>query len=98
LTVGGAWVGALLAARLLVTATGVAAGIALYRQQPGAVRLARIALVLSTGEALAGLSSGYALSTAPPGTHGPRAILIVGYTAAWLAYLHNSKRVRAAFD
>lgn len=86
-----------LAARLFVTAVGVAAGIALWRRQPPAVALARAALVLSGLEGVARIASRYGASTAPPGTRLPLALFVVAYTAAWLVYLQKSKRVKATY-
>ena len=87
----------ILLARLFVTATGIAAGIALWTRRPHAVTLTRVALSLSTLEAVARLSSRYGVNTAPPGTRLPLALAIVAYNGGWLAYLQKSRRVKATY-
>jgi hypothetical protein len=84
-----------LAARLLITGIGIAAGIALWRRRPGAVWLAKLALVLFAVEAVARLSTRSDLGSAPPGTRLPLAVFIVAHNAAWYLYLQLSRRVRA---
>ena len=86
-----------LGARLVITSVGVAAGIALWLRRPGAVWLARLALMLFGIEAVARLSARVDLSTAPPGTHLPLAIVIIVHNAAWYLYLQISRRVRATY-
>jgi hypothetical protein len=88
---------AFLAARLIITSIGVAAGIALWLRRPGAVSLAKIALVLFVVEAIARLWSRADLGNAPPGTRLPLALFIILHNAAWYAYLQISGRVRAAY-
>ncbi|MCM3881344.1 MAG: hypothetical protein ND807_14650 [Vicinamibacterales bacterium] len=87
-----------LAARLVITSVGVAAGIALLLRRPGAVQLTKLVLVLFCVEAIVRLSTRVGLSEAPPGTRLPLAILVVAHNAAWYAYLQKSRRVRAHFD
>lgn len=87
-----------LAARLVITSVGVAAGIALLLRRPGAVQLTKLVLVLFCVEAIVRLSTRVGLSEAPPGTRLPLAILVVAHNAAWYAYLQKSRRVRARFD
>jgi hypothetical protein len=82
----------LLAARVLVTALGVAAGLALWHERPGAVPLARFALA---GAAVAAILT--ATTTAfphdrPPGAEGPVLIATLLYYAAWLLYLRRVGR------
>ena len=86
-----------LTARLLITSIGVGAGIALLLRRPGAVWLARVALVLFGVEAVARLSTRVDLSSAPPGTRLPLAVLVVAHNAAWYMYLRLSRRVRATY-
>ena len=83
-----------LAARLLITSVGVAAGIALWLRRPGAVWLAKLALVLFAIEAVVRLSTRVDLGSAPPGTRLPLAIFVILHNAAWFAYLRLSRRVR----
>ena len=87
-----------LAARLVITSIGVAAGISLVMRRPWAVQLAKMALVLFGAEAVVRLSTRVGLSEAPPGTRLPLAIVLVIHNAAWYAYLHKSRRVQALFD
>jgi hypothetical protein len=86
-----------LAARLIITGVGVAAGIALWRRRPGAVWLARLSLVLFSVEAVVRLSSRVDLGSAPPGTRLPMAGLIIVHNAALYLYLQLSRRVRAVY-
>ncbi len=86
-----------LGARLAITSVGVAAGIALWLRRPGAVWLARLALVLFGIEAVARLSTRVDLSSAPPGTRLPAALFIVLHNAGWYLYLQRSRRVRATY-
>jgi hypothetical protein len=86
-----------LAARFLITSLGVAAGIALFLRRPGAVWLAKLALALFGVEAVARLSTRADLSTAPPGTRLPLALLVIVHNAGWYLYLRLSRRVRATY-
>ena len=87
-----------LAARLVITSIGVAAGISLFMRRPWAVGLAKMALILFGAEAVVRLSTRVGLSEAPPGTRLLLAVVLVMHNAAWYAYLHKSRRVRALFD
>ncbi len=86
-----------LGGRLALTGVGVAAGIALALRRPGAVWLAKCALVLFGVEAVVRLSTRVDLSSAPPGTRLPTAIFIVVHNAVWYVYLQRSRRVRATY-
>jgi hypothetical protein len=88
----------LLAGRLLATGIGVAAGMSLWNLRPGAVRLAKISLALSSADVVLRMASRMDLSGAPPGTRLPLAILTVAFNGAWYAYLEKSRRVRALYD
>lgn len=83
--------------RIAITGIGVAAGIALWLRRPGAVWLAKLALVLFGIEAVVRLSTRVDLTAAPPGTRLPRALAIIVHNAAWYMYLQFSGRVRAAY-
>jgi hypothetical protein len=87
-----------LAARLIITSIGVAAGLSLLLRRPWAVRLTKVVLVLFCVEGVVRLSSRVGLSEAPPGTRLPLAIALVAHNAVWYAYLQKSRRVRARFD
>jgi hypothetical protein len=86
-----------LAARFIITGVGVAAGIALWMQRPGAVSLAKLSLMLFGIEAVARLSSRADLGSAPPGTRLPLALFVILHNGAWYLYLQISGRVRAAY-
>jgi hypothetical protein len=86
-----------LAARLIITSVGVAAGMALWLRRPGAVFLAKLSLVLFAVEAVARLSSRTDLGSAPPGTRLPLAVFIIVHNSAWYVYLQRSRAVRAAY-
>jgi hypothetical protein len=88
---------AFLAARLIITSIGVAAGIALWLRRPGAVSLAKLSLALFGIEAAIRLTSRADLGGAPPGTRLPLALFVILHNAAWYLYLHLSRRVRAVY-
>jgi hypothetical protein len=76
---------------------GVAAGMALWLRRPGAVWLAKLALILLGLEAVVRLATRADLSSAPPGTRLPLALFFVVHNAGWYMYLQISGRVRAAY-
>jgi hypothetical protein len=86
-----------LAARLIITSVGVAAGMALWLRRPGAVWLAKLSLILFGVEAVVRLSSRVDLGSAPPGTRLPLAVFIILHNGAWYVYLQISRHVRAAY-
>ncbi|HKY23174.1 MAG TPA: hypothetical protein VJM31_18305 [Vicinamibacterales bacterium] len=86
-----------LGARLGITSIGVAAGIALWRRRPGAVWLAKLALMLFAIEAVVRMSTRVDLSSAPPGTRLPTAIVVVLHNAGWYLYLQLSRRVQTIY-
>jgi len=86
-----------LVGRLLSTAVGVAAGISLWNMRPGAVRLTKISLVVSSLEVALRMTSRTGLSEAPPGTRLPTALLTIAFNAAWYVYLEKSRRVRLLY-
>ena len=87
-----------LAARVAITGIGIAAAIALWLRRPGGVWLAKLALVLFVVEGVARLSTRVDLSSAPPGTRLPLAIVLIVHNTAWYLYLQFSRRVRATYD
>ena len=87
-----------LAARLIITSVGVAAGLALWLRRPGAISLAKLSLMLFGLEAVVRLSSRVDLGSAPPGTRLPLAVFVILHNAGWYLYLHLSRRVRAVYD
>ena len=88
---------AFLLARLVIAGIGIAAGIALWLQRPGAPSLAKMALVLFALEAVLRLSSRIDIGSAPPGTRLPLALFVVVHNAGWYLYLQLSGRVRAIY-
>jgi hypothetical protein len=86
-----------LAALTLVTAFGVAAGIALLSRHAPAVWMARGALLLSAAMDLVIYLSPYFPSNRMPGDAPLYVGASLAYHGAWLAYLFWSKRVRNTF-
>ena len=86
-----------LAVRLALAGIGVAAGLALWLRRPGAVWLAKLALVLFALEAIVRLATRVDLSSSPPGTRLPTAIFVIVHNGAWFLYLQNSRRVRDTY-
>lgn len=97
ISLGGLPVALGLVLRLLVTACGVAAGLALLNRRPGAVTLTRIVLVVSAvTDLFVYLTPYFPHNRAPGETPIYVAVSLVYYTG-WLAYLARSRRVRATF-
>ena len=86
-----------LAARLLVTAVGIAAGIALLARRPAAVTLAMAALVLSAGADLFVYTTSYMPSNRLPGDTIWYVAVSLLYHGIWLLYLVRSTRVRNTY-
>jgi hypothetical protein len=83
--------------RLLVTAMGIAAGLALLARRAAAVMLAKVALVASAATDVFVYSTPYYPSNRLP---GDTAWFIAGslvYHGVWLAYLFRSARVRNTY-
>ena len=83
--------------RLGLAGIGVAAGMALWLRRPGAVWLAKLALVLFALEAIVRLSTRVDLSSAPPGTRLPTALFAILHYGAWFLYLQTSRHVRETY-
>jgi hypothetical protein len=88
---------AFLVIRLALAGIGVAAGLALWLRRPGAVWLAKLALVLFALESIVRLSTRVDLSSAPPGTRLPTALFVILHNGAWFLYLQTSRRVRETY-
>ena len=86
-----------LAARLLVTAVGIAAGIALLARRPAAVTLAIAALTLSAAADLFVYTTAYMPSNRLPGDTIWYVAASLLYHGAWLLYLVRSTRVRNTY-
>ena len=97
LWVRGAPVAIVLALRLAVVAFGVAAGRALQTLRPDAVRLTRLALLMSAATDVFVYTTPYFPSNRLPGDTTFYVAASLAYHGAWLAYLASSKRVRMTF-
>ena len=93
----GAPVAIVLLMRLAVVAFGVAAGRMLQNVRPGAVELARLALLASAALDVFVYTTPYFPSNRMPGDTTFYVIASLAYHGAWIAYLARSKRVRATF-
>ena len=97
LSVRGSAVALILILRLIVVGFGMAAGRALQQVQPGAVTLARAALLASAATDLFVYTTPYFPNNRPPGDTTYYVIASLAYHGAWLAYLARSRRVRATY-
>jgi len=97
LFVRGAPVAIVLLMRLAVVAFGVAAGRMLQNVRPGAVELARLALLASAALDVFVYTTPFFPSNRMPGDTTFYVIASLAYHGAWIAYLARSKRVRATF-
>ena len=98
LSVRGAPVAIILILRLLVVAAGVAAGLALQGRRPGAVTLAKLALVISAATDVFVYTTPYFPNNRAPGDTTLVVLAAVAYHTAWLLYLVRSRRVRHTFS
>jgi hypothetical protein len=80
--------------RLVVTAFGIAAGLALLRRHPAAVSLAKAALIASALCDLFIYATPYFPNNRLPGDTPIVITVSLAYHAIWLTYLFKSKRVR----
>ena len=95
--VRGPAVALILVVRTIVTAVGVAAGIALSNRHAGAVTLAKVALVSSAAIDLFVYTTPYFPNNRVPGDTIYYIAASLAYHAAWLAYLFRSRRVRNTY-
>ena len=93
----GAPVAIVLLLRLSVVALGVAAGRMLQNVRPGAVDVARVALLASAALDVFVYTTPYFPSNRMPGDTTYYVIASLVYHVGWIAYLARSKRVRATF-
>jgi len=75
-----------LVAQLVVTGVGIAAGMLLWQDRPGAIGLTRWALILLLVFAAARWTPPFAPRNLPPGIRGPAVSALVGWYAAWLVW------------
>jgi hypothetical protein len=85
-------------ARIIVTAVTVAAGLALTNRAPGALPLARWALVLSAACDVFILTTPFYPNNRPPGDTPFYVAATLVYHGAWLLYLARSRRVRGTYE
>jgi hypothetical protein len=97
LSVRGTAVASILILRLIVVGFGMAAGRALQHMQPGAVTLAKAALVASAAMDLFVYMTPYFPNNRVPGDTPLYVAATLAYHGAWLLYLTGSTRVRATF-
>jgi hypothetical protein len=97
IAVRGAPVVAVLVLRIIVTAVGVAAGIALSNRHAGAVTLAKIALISSGATDLFVYSTPYFPNNRIPGDTIYYVAVSLAYHGGWLMYLFRSRRVRDTY-
>lgn len=86
-----------IAIRVVVTAVTVAAGLALTNRQPGAVTLAKAALVMSAACDVFIYSTSYFPSNRMPGDTPLYIAGSLAYHLTWLVYLSRSVRVRNTY-
>ena len=97
MSVRGTAVALILLLRLVVVGFGMAAGRALRNLQPGAVALAKAALLASAATDVFVYTTPYFPSNRPPGDTVYYVAASLAYHGAWLIYLAGSKRVRATY-
>jgi hypothetical protein len=97
LSVRGTAVALILIVRLIVVGFGMAAGRALQQVQPGAVTLAKAALLASAATDVFVYTTPYFPNNRPPGDTPLYVAATLAYHGAWLLYLARSKKVRATY-
>jgi Ca2+/H+ antiporter len=97
LSVRGTAVASILILRLIVVGFGMAAGRALQHVQPGAVTLAKAALLASAATDLFVYTTPYFPNNRVPGDTPLYVAATLAYHGAWLLYLTRSTRVRATY-
>ena len=98
LPVRGVPLAAVLALHLVVTAFGIAAGLALVGRRPAAVAMARASLVATAALDLFIYATPYFPDNRPPGATPVYAAVSIAWAAGWLVYLSRSARVRRTFE
>jgi len=87
----------LMVARLLVTAFGLATGLAITSRRPAAVTMATVALIVSAAADVFTLTTSIWPSNRMPGDTPLYIAGTLAFHAAWVVYLLRSKRVQATF-
>jgi hypothetical protein len=83
--------------RVLVTAFGIAAGLALLDHRPGAVAMAKASLLVSAAMDLFVYATPYFPSNRMPGETPYYIVAALAYYIVWLAYLFRARRVKNTF-
>ncbi len=83
--------------RVLVTAFGIAAGLALLNRRPAAVTMAKASLIVSAATDVFVYLTPYFPSNRMPGETPFYVAASLAYYAIWLAYLLRAKRVKNTF-
>jgi hypothetical protein len=83
--------------RLIVTALGIAAGLALAGHRPGGVAMAKAALVASAAVDLFVYTTPYAPNDRRPGETPFYIAASMAWSAGWFLYLVRSRRVKNTF-
>jgi hypothetical protein len=86
-----------LLARLLVTALGIAAGLAMFSRRPAALAMAKVSLVASAAMDVFVYSTHYFPNNRLPGDTPLFIAVSLAYYTIWIVYLFRSKRVRDTF-
>jgi hypothetical protein len=86
-----------LGARMVVTAFGIAAGLALLARRPAAVAMAKASLIASAATDMFVYTTRYVPTNRLPGDTPIVVAASLAYYAIWLAYLFRSKRVRNTY-
>jgi hypothetical protein len=86
-----------LAAHAGVAALAVAAGRALWIENPGAPVLAEVALAACAAMSVQSLYWTWLPDNTMPGDRLPLAVVAIAHAAGWMTYLRRSRRVRALF-
>jgi Ca2+/H+ antiporter len=97
LSVRGTAVASILIFRLVVVGFGMAAGRALQHVQPGALTLAKAALLASAATDVFVYTTPYFPNNRVPGDTPLYVAATLAYHGAWLLYLARSERVRATY-
>ncbi len=82
---------AVLLGRVIVTAVGIAAGLAIWNDRPWAVSFARVAVALSAAATLVAALTGALPTSTPPGVRIPLLAATLAWDAAWIVYLTRVK-------
>jgi hypothetical protein len=97
LTIRGLPLALVLVVRLLVTAVGLSAGLALLGRRTGAVGFATGALIAAAATDLFVYLTPYYPTNRAPGETTLFVAASLAYHVMWIAYLYRSRRVRATF-